>query len=68
MAIQHSTRAATYKVIINTLRFLPQTKLDAAFGIPTLVTLYAIRMTFDHLTKRYPHKGLFAPYQSPCTH
>lgn len=30
------TKAATYKVIINTLKFLPHTKLDAAFGIPAL--------------------------------
>ncbi|KIP06016.1 hypothetical protein PHLGIDRAFT_107526 [Phlebiopsis gigantea 11061_1 CR5-6] len=50
------TRAATYKVIINTLKFLPKTKLDAAFGITGLFFLYAIRMTCDWLSRRYPHR------------
>ncbi|KAJ2917208.1 hypothetical protein MD484_g3170, partial [Candolleomyces efflorescens] len=37
------TRAATYKVVINTLKGLPRTKLDAAWGLTGLVGLYAIR-------------------------
>lgn len=53
----HSTRAATYKVIINTLKGLPNTTLDAAFGLPALVALYAIRITFAKLSIRYPSKG-----------
>ncbi|KAF7789562.1 hypothetical protein EIP86_000508 [Pleurotus ostreatoroseus] len=50
------TRAATYKVIINSLKFLPSTKLDAAFGITGLVCLYLIRMGCDYLTQRYPRR------------
>ncbi|TFK84323.1 sulfate permease [Polyporus arcularius HHB13444] len=51
------TRAATYKVFINTLKGLPRTKLDAAFGITGLVSLYAIRWICDRLTKRYPSRA-----------
>ncbi|KAG6920007.1 hypothetical protein DXG01_013356 [Tephrocybe rancida] len=38
------TRASTYKVIINTLKGLPRTKLDAAWGLTGLVALYGIRI------------------------
>jgi sodium-independent sulfate anion transporter 11 len=34
-----STRAATFQVIINTLKGLPKTTLDAAWGLPSLCTL-----------------------------
>ncbi|KAF9264887.1 sulfate permease [Marasmius fiardii PR-910] len=51
------TRAATYLVIINTLKNLPKTTLDAAWGLPALVGLYGIRMLMDHLTKRYPRRA-----------
>jgi len=50
------TRAATFKVIINTLKGLPRTTLDAAWGLTGLFALYAIRMTMDWLTKRYPRR------------
>ncbi|KAH9853989.1 sulfate permease [Lenzites betulinus] len=50
------TRASTYKVIINCFKFLPVTKLDAAFGITGLVSLYLIRIICDQLGKRYPRK------------
>lgn len=53
-----STRAATYKVFINTMKRLPTTKLDAAFGITGLVSLYAIRWICARVSKRYPSKGL----------
>jgi len=52
-----STRAATYKVIINTLKGLPRTRRDAAFGLFGLFTLYLIRYVCDRLTKRYPRRG-----------
>ena len=55
--VNYSTRAASYKVIINTLKHLPKTKLDAAFGVPALVSLYAMRILFDRLSKRYPQHG-----------
>ncbi|EJD05905.1 high affinity sulfate permease [Fomitiporia mediterranea MF3/22] len=51
------TRAATYKVIINTLKGLPRTDLNAAFGLPALVALYAIRISLDRLSKRYPRRA-----------
>lgn len=50
------TRAATYKVIINSFKYLPQAKLDAAFGITGLVSLYGIRILCDWLSKRYPRR------------
>ncbi|GJE97092.1 sulfate permease [Phanerochaete sordida] len=53
------TRAATYKVIINSLKFLPQAKLDAAFGVTGLVSLYAIRMLCDWLSNKYPRRKRF---------
>ncbi|KAJ7349479.1 sulfate permease [Mycena albidolilacea] len=52
-----NTRAATYQVIINTLKGLPRTTLDAAWGLPSLVALYAIRMLCDYLGKRYPRRA-----------
>ncbi|KAJ3553455.1 hypothetical protein NM688_g3603 [Phlebia brevispora] len=51
------TRAATYKVIINSLKFLPQTKLDAAFGLSGLVSLYIIRFACVQLSKRYSNRA-----------
>ena len=53
-----STRAATYKVIINSLKHLPDTKLDAAFGLTGLFSLYLIRFVCDKLGKRYPRRGM----------
>ncbi|KAJ6547336.1 sulfate permease [Mycena capillaripes] len=52
-----NTRAATYLVIINTLKGLPKTTLDAAWGLPSLVALYAIRILCDKLGKRYPRRA-----------
>jgi len=49
-----NTRAACYLVIIDTLKFLPSTSLDAAFGIPCLFFLYAYRSFFNFLNRRYP--------------
>ncbi|KAF9562173.1 sulfate permease [Agrocybe pediades] len=51
------TRAATYLVIINTLKGLPRTTRDAAFGLTGLVALYAIRYACLYLTKRYPRRA-----------
>ncbi|KAH8983554.1 sulfate permease [Lactarius hatsudake] len=51
------TRAATYHVVINTLKGLGRTKKDAAFGLVALFFLYAIRMTCDYLSRRYPRRA-----------
>lgn len=55
-----NSRDAAYTVIINTLKNLKHTKLDAAFGISALVGLYVIRWGLDHLGRRYPqHRRKF---------
>jgi len=51
-----SNRAATYLVVINTLKNLGNTKLDAALGLTALFMLYLIRFTFNQLAKRNPEK------------
>ncbi|KIJ14879.1 hypothetical protein PAXINDRAFT_176667 [Paxillus involutus ATCC 200175] len=52
-----NTRAATYHVIINTLKGLPHTTLDAAWGLSGLVALYAIRMVCTKLQQRFPRRS-----------
>ncbi|KAL1651252.1 hypothetical protein SLS58_000591 [Diplodia intermedia] len=52
-----STRDSTYKVIINTLKGLPDTQLDAAMGLTALAMLYIIRSGCTYAAKRYPGKA-----------
>ncbi|KAG8217441.1 sulfate permease [Butyriboletus roseoflavus] len=52
-----NTRAPTYEVIINTLKGLPRTARDAAWGLSGLVALYAIRITSTKLQRRFPRSG-----------
>ncbi|GAA5938298.1 SLC26/SulP family anion transporter [Sporobolomyces koalae] len=47
-----NTRASTYKVIINTLKHLPDTKLDAAYGLSGLAFLYVARYTLRHIEQK----------------
>ncbi|KAL8290046.1 hypothetical protein RQP46_002985 [Phenoliferia psychrophenolica] len=47
-----STRAPTYEVIINSLKLLPSTNLNAAFGIPALAFLYFTRNALRRLEAR----------------
>lgn len=49
-----TTRDATYRVIINTLKYLPSAKVDAAMGLSALVMLYAIRSACQFAAKKYP--------------
>lgn len=49
-----NSRESAYKVVINTLKNLEHTKLDAAFGLSALVGLYVIRFTCEYLGRRYP--------------
>ncbi|GAO46696.1 hypothetical protein G7K_0920-t1 [Saitoella complicata NRRL Y-17804] len=51
-----STREATYKVIINTLKHLGRTQLDAAFGLTALLMLYLIRFGSNYAGKRWPRQ------------
>jgi solute carrier family 26 (sodium-independent sulfate anion transporter), member 11 len=50
------TRGATYMVIINSLKYLPQAKLDAAIGLTGLFMLYFIRWVFSFLGRKFPQK------------
>ncbi|KAE9396190.1 sulfate permease [Gymnopus androsaceus JB14] len=52
-----NTRGATYLVIIDTLKGLPITTRDAAFGLTGLFALYAIRILCDYLSKRFPRRA-----------
>jgi sodium-independent sulfate anion transporter 11 len=52
-----NSRAAPYRVIIDTLRFLPDTKLDAALGLTSLAMLYLIRGVCSFLAKKQPHRA-----------
>ncbi|GAA5836271.1 hypothetical protein JCM3766R1_003473 [Sporobolomyces carnicolor] len=47
-----NTRAATYQVAINSLKHLPDTKLDAAFGLSGLAFLYFTRWLFNRLERK----------------
>ncbi|CAH0048576.1 unnamed protein product [Clonostachys solani] len=49
-----NTREAPYKVIINTLKGLPNAKLDAAIGVTSIVLLFAIRDFCAMMEKRQP--------------
>ena len=51
-----SSRDSTYKVVINILKHLGRTKLDAAMGLTALAMLYLIRFTFNQLAKRDPKR------------
>lgn len=51
-----NTREAPYEVIINTLKALPNTKLDAAIGLTSIVLLFAIRDLCSYMEARHPQK------------
>ncbi|CAD6960104.1 unnamed protein product [Tilletia controversa] len=45
---------ATYKVIINSLKALPQTNINAAFGLTALAFLYIVRGFCNYGARRWP--------------
>lgn len=51
-----NTREAPYLVIINTLKGLPRTKLDAAIGITSIVLLFVIRDVCAKMEVRQPSR------------
>lgn len=51
-----NNRGPTYRVIIDTLKGLPHTQLDAAMGLSALFLLYAIRIFCSWMTKKQPSK------------
>ncbi|KAI0116835.1 sulfate permease [Daldinia grandis] len=55
-----STRDSTYLVIINTLKNLGRTDLNAAMGLTALAVLYGIRFSCAWAAKKFPsHHKLF---------
>ncbi|GAA5813748.1 hypothetical protein MFLAVUS_007235 [Mucor flavus] len=56
-----NTHDSAYLVFGNFFKYLPETKLDAAFGILGLVWLYSVRWGTGYLGKQYPRweKTLF---------
>jgi sodium-independent sulfate anion transporter 11 len=55
-----NTQDSTYLIFGNFFKYLPETKLDAAFGLSGLVWLYGVRYACQYLSKRYPkHSTLF---------
>jgi sodium-independent sulfate anion transporter 11 len=48
------TRASTYKVVINILKHLGRTKLDAAMGLTALFLLYAIKYGCQSAARKWP--------------
>lgn len=54
------THDSAYLIFGNFFKYLPETKLDAAFGIIGLVWLYSVRFGTGYLTKKYPkHEKIF---------
>ena len=51
-----NTRGPTYLVIIDTLKGLGRTKLDAAMGLTALFMLYAVRIFCNFMSKKQPSK------------
>ncbi|RMZ87525.1 hypothetical protein DV736_g5246, partial [Chaetothyriales sp. CBS 134916] len=52
-----NTRANTYWVIINSLKYLGHSKLDAALGLTALFFLYFYRWACGYLAKKYPARA-----------
>lgn len=52
-----SSRESTYKVLINILKHLGRTKLDAAMGLTALLMLYAIRSACNLAARRMPSRA-----------
>ncbi|KAL7315029.1 Sulfate permease 2, variant 2 [Mucor circinelloides] len=55
-----NTHDSAYLIFGNFFKYLPETRLDAAFGIIGLVWLYSVRWGTGYLTKKYPkHEKIF---------
>ncbi|KAG7433458.1 Sulfate permease 2 [Fusarium oxysporum f. sp. raphani] len=52
-----NTRQATYRVIIDTLKNLGGSKLDAAIGLSALTMLYLIRIFCSTMAKKQPQRA-----------
>lgn len=54
-----STRGATYQVIVDTLKYLPTSQMDAAMGLTALAMLYGIRSACNYGAQKMPQKAKF---------
>lgn len=54
---QFDSKGATYEIIINTLKYLPTSTLDAAVGITAMVMLYVIRYACNYGAKKHPGRA-----------
>ncbi|CAO3622858.1 unnamed protein product [Mucor fragilis] len=55
-----NTHDSAYLIFGNFFRYLPEARIDAAFGIIGLVWLYSVRWGTGYLTKKYPkHEKIF---------
>jgi sodium-independent sulfate anion transporter 11 len=63
-----NTKESTYKVIINTLKHLPDCTLDAAFGICALALLYFIKWGLAWVQRRYPKYARWAFFAQALRH
>jgi sodium-independent sulfate anion transporter 11 len=61
-----NTRGPTYLVIIDTLKGLPRTKLDAAMGLSALAMLYIIRFFCNFMAKKQPSRKKLWFFVSIC--
>lgn len=52
-----NTRNAPYRVIIDTLKGLPRTNIDAALGLTSLFMLYLIRGFCTYMAKKQPQRA-----------
>ena len=52
-----STRDSTYMVIINSLKYLPTSDINAAMGVTACAMLYIIRSFCTWGAKRWPHRA-----------
>lgn len=57
-----NTRNATYRVIIDTLKALPKTNVNAAFGLVPLFILYLWKFSTEWAQKRWPKKKMYFFY------
>lgn len=57
-----NTRQATYQVVIDTLKHLPDSTIDAAFGVVGLFLLYVWKFSTEYGQKRWPKYKLWFFY------
>ncbi|WWC89475.1 uncharacterized protein L201_004399 [Kwoniella dendrophila CBS 6074] len=68
LAKRFNTRDSTYKVIINTLKNLKFSTLDAAFGVTSLALLYFIKWGFAYIGRKKPRYARAAFFASCIRH